>query len=194
MGSDERHGRWEARYREADGQQPAQALQVLRDNDFLLPRQGQALDMACGRGGNALFLASHGLDVSAWDYARPAIASLQEQARTEGLTLNAEVRDVVAEPPEPGSFDVICVGYFLQRELAPAIAAALRPAGLLFYETFIREAVSDCGPGNPAYRLAPNELLDLFGGLRVVEYREHGLIGDLSRGRRDIASLVAYRH
>lgn len=166
---------------------------MLRDNAFLLPSEGRALDLACGRGGNALFMARHGLAVSAWDYARPAIDLLREQARSEGLSLDAVERDVLVNPPPADKFDVICVSYFLQRELAPAIAAALRHGGLLYYETHVRDAVSDCGPDNPAYRLAPNELLELFRGLRVVAYSEHGRIGDLSQGQRDVAGLVACR-
>lgn len=190
MSSDERQAKWETRYRELTDH-PLQAARVLRDNTFLLPSRGEALDLACGRGGNALFLAERGLDVTAWDFATGAIKALQEGANERGLSLKAEVRDVISEPPQAAGFDVICVSYFLDRDLAPAIKAALRPGGLLFYETFVRAAVSEQGPGNPQYRLAPNELLHLFAGLQVVDYREHARIGDLSRGQRDVASLVA---
>jgi SAM-dependent methyltransferase len=166
---------------------------VLRELDFLLPTEGHALDLACGRGGNALWLAARGLRVSAWDYAPAAIEALRRQAEARGLIIDAQVRDVCAEPPSPEGYDVIVVSYFLARELAPAIAAALRPGGLLFYETFVQEAVSDRGPGNPAFRLAPNELLALFPGLLVLDYREHARVGDQTRGQRDIATLVSQR-
>ena len=192
MPSDDRRGKWEARYRES-ADHPLQAAQVLRNNAFLLPPTGEALDIACGRGGNALFLAERGLDVSAWDFAAAAIDVLQEYTAERGLSVAAQVRDVVSEPPEPASFDVITVSYFLERDLAGAIKDALRPGGLLFYETFVRAAVSDNGPDDPQFRLAPNELLHLFAGLQVVDYREHARIGDLSQGQRDIATLVAMR-
>ncbi|WP_240905903.1 hypothetical protein [Thiorhodococcus mannitoliphagus] len=71
------------------------------------------------------------------------------------------------------------------------MAAALRPGGLLLYQTFSREAVTDRGPSNPDYRLAPNELLRLFPGLIVRAYRDEGCVGDTRRGTRDIAFLVA---
>ena len=186
-----RHLRWESRYRTAEGEpQPAR---VLRELGFLRPAQGRALDLACGRGGNALWLASRGLAVTAWDYAEAAIVDLEARAARRGLPIRAEVRDVCTEPPPPRTFDVIVVSYFLDRDLAPAIADALRPGGLLFYETFVREAVGTGGPTNPEFRLAPSELLQLFAGLRVIDYREHALFGDTVQGQRDIATLVATR-
>jgi len=192
MPLDERRLLWEARYAQmsAVSRRPAR---VLRRTAFLLPSTGEALDLACGLGGNALFLARRGLDVSAWDYSSTAIGDLAAVARQADLPIRAEVRDVVAEPPAPQSFDVICVSYFLQRELAPALSAALRPGGLIFYQTFVREAPGSQGPRNPAYRLAPNELLGLFPELRVLEYREYGRVGQLEWGERDSASLVAQK-
>jgi hypothetical protein len=77
--------------------------------------------------------------------------------------------------------------------LFPALAAALRPGGLLFYQTWTREAVTGRGPANPAYRLEPGELLRAFAGLRVLAYREEGRVGDVARGVRDQAWLVAMR-
>ncbi len=186
-----RRQRWQARYEAAEGEpQPAR---VLRELGFLLPREGRALDLACGRGGNALLMAAQGLAVSAWDYAPAAVEDLERRAEAQNLALRPEVRDVVAEPPAPMQFDVIAVSYFLERELAPAIGAALRPGGLLFYETFIRDAVGEHGPSNPAFRLARNELLHLFADLQVVDYREHGRVGDLTQGLRDVAWLVAQK-
>jgi SAM-dependent methyltransferase len=164
---------------------------VLSGNAHLLPGTGQALDLACGRGGNALFLAGRGLETTAWDISGEAIAALAEEARRRGLPVRAEERDVVAAPPPPAAFDVIVVSYFLERALAPAITAALRPGGLLFYQTWIEEAVSGRGPRNPAYRLARNELLRLFAPLDVLVYREEGRTGEAGRGFRDEAMLVA---
>jgi SAM-dependent methyltransferase len=185
---DERRERWDSRY--AGGTQPPPGpLPLLRQFAHLLPRAGRALDLACGRGGNALYLARRGLDVSAWDYSQAAVTGLAAQAH--GLSLVAENRDVVADPPPEAAFDVICVGHFLERSLCPAISAALRPGGLLFYQTFVRERVAPIGPSNPAFLLAPNELLALFAALRVRYYREEGTAGDRRRGVRNVAQLVA---
>ena len=161
---------WDQRYLEASpGGDP---LQVLKDHSRLLPERGLALDLACGVGANAIFLAQRGLNVSAWDFSAVAIEKLQRKAALDGLDIKAQVRNLVAEPPAPQSFNVIVVGRFLQREIVPQISTALRPGGVLFYQTFSRCAGLNRGPSNPDYRLAVNELLDLFSDLQVRFYLE----------------------
>jgi len=167
---------------------------VLWENQHLLPTTGQALDLACGAGGNALLLAAHGLETWAWDIADVAVARVQAVAQQQGVVLHTEVRDVVTCPPLPGSFDVIVVSRFLERRLAAALIDALKPEGLLLYQTFTQVTVGTVwGPTNPAYRLAPQELLTLFQPLRVLVYREEGRVGNTTRGWRNEAMLVAQK-
>ena len=191
--------KWDQRHGSADVF-PEPPL-VLREYAHLLPapgpsqasQRGEALDLACGLGAGALWLARRGFRVGAWDLSPVAIQRLSTSARERRLPVAASVRDLISELPPPERFDRILVAHFLDRELCPAIARALRPGGLLFYQTFSREAASDRGPSNPAYRLGPNELLDLFPGLVVRAYRDEGRLGDLGRGTRDLALLVAQR-
>jgi 2-polyprenyl-3-methyl-5-hydroxy-6-metoxy-1,4-benzoquinol methylase len=180
--------RWDARYRQAPESSPSQ---VLLHNCHLLPASGTALDVACGLGANALLLAEHGLTTHAWDSSSVAIDELQARAQAHGVSVEAVVRDVVAHPPEPESFDVIVVTRFLDRGLSPQLIQALRVDGLLFYQTFTRTRVSDVGPSNPDYRLADGELLVMFSALQVLVYREEDRVGDVSHGFRDEAMMVA---
>lgn len=182
---------WNARYANASH---GEAAWVLREYAHLLPQHGEALDLACGLGSNARFLAARGLHTTAWDYSGVAIEQLQSCAAAQNLHLLAEVHDVVAAPPAPKSFDVIVVSHFLARELFPALLAALRPGGLLFYQTFTREKVATLDtPSNPDFVLAPNELLHLCAPLRILAYREDGLAGDLSLGMRARAACVGQK-
>lgn len=182
---------WNQRYRDnATFDIPKPAL-VLSENFHLLPEQGSALDLACGRGGNALFLARQGLQVTAWDYSSVAIEQLKNLGEHQHLELQAEVRDVVDKPPSSQSFDVILVSYFLDRSIIPNLIAALKPGGLLFYQTFIQEKQNDIGPSNPDFLLQPNELLELFSSLRILVYREEGIVGNIAQGFRNEAFLVA---
>lgn len=184
--------KWNARY--ADSTSPPRIAPVLADYQHLLPSQGRALDLACGLGGNALALAAHGLETWAWDVSDVALSRLQAHAQQRGLVLHPEVRDVVAAPPAPASFDVIVVSRFLDRSLAPVLIEALRPEGLLFYQTFTLVTVGEAhGPTTAAYRLAPQELLTLFHGLQVVVYRDEGRIGDTTQGLRNEALLIAQK-
>ena len=183
---------WCARY-----QHPAHAphaARVLWENQHLLPATGRALDLACGAGGNAMLLAVHGLETWAWDISDVSVARAQAVAQQQGVVLHTEVRDVVICPPLPGSFDVIVVSRFLERRLASALIDALTPEGLLFYQTFTQVTVGAVwGPTNPAYRLAPQELLTLFQPLHILVYREEGRVGDMRRGLRNEAMLVAQK-
>ena len=183
--------KWDLRHAKATD--PGQPARVLEENLHLLPSQGKALDLACGRGVNAFMLAQAGLKVTAWDNSPVAIARLLHQAEALGLSINAQVRDVIEAPPEPSSFNLILVSYFLERKLTPALIDALRPGGLLLYQTFSRERVTDCGPSNIQYRLKNNELLSLFKQLTIRVYREEGSLGDLTKGCRDLAMLVAQK-
>lgn len=181
--------KWDQRHAKAPPDQtPAR---VLEEYAHFLPGTGQALDLACGHGANALFLARKGLDVQAWDLSATAIAALRQQADRENLVIETYVRDVCERPPSPESFDVICVSFYLERSITGHIRHALRLGGLLYYQTFIHEQVTDHGPSNPAYRLGPNELLELFAPLHVLVFREEGRTGDPGQGLRDIACLVA---
>ncbi|MBL3527784.1 MAG: class I SAM-dependent methyltransferase [gamma proteobacterium endosymbiont of Lamellibrachia anaximandri] len=182
---------WDQRHADPD-KQPS-AAEVLLQNLHLLPETGNALDLACGLGGNALELARFGMDVSAWDLSSVAVERLQHLADSEGLVLNAEQKDVEQDPLTENAFDVIVVSYFLDRGLMPALIAALKPGGLIFYQTFTRIAVSDTGPSNPAYRLGDNELIALLSPLSIRFYREENRLGDLSKGLRDVAMIVAQK-
>lgn len=184
--------KWNLRYRDRDVPE-GKVARVLGENLHLLPRQGKALELACGLGGNALLLASHGLDTKAWDISDVVIKKLRAFVKKVNIELCAEIRDVLVDPPEAQSFDVIVVSHFLDRSLAPQLVSALNLGGLLFYQTFIQDAVSHHGPQDIIYRLRPNELLSLFASLKVLVYREEGKVGDIRRGFRDEAIFVGLK-
>lgn len=184
--------KWDGRYQDADIAEGCPAL-VLSENTHLLPHRGKALEVACGLGANALLLANQGLDTTAWDVSEVVIDKLWSFAKNNRIRLHVETRDVVMFPPIRNSFDVIVVSRFLERRLAPVLVAALKPSGLLFYQTFIQDAVHNQGPGNPAYRLHPNELLNMFASLRLLLYREEATVGDVTRGFRNEAMFVGLK-
>lgn len=182
--------KWDQIYSQRDKAGP-QAAEVLLQNRHLLPSKGKALDLACGLGANSLLLAESGLDVSAWDISPVAVEALLSQARQRQLKIDARVVDVNKQLPAPGSVDVLVVTHFLVREMAQALMDAMRPGGLLFYQTYCRDKVSKQGPGNPEYLLKDNELLTLFAGLKLRVYREESLLGCHELGWRNQAMLVA---
>ncbi len=183
--------KWDRIYSERPVQ-PSASL-VLQQNKHLLPKSGVALDIACGQGGNAILLAESGLVVEAWDLSPVAIKQVDTIAKQKDLTISAKAIDVMAHLPESRTFDVITVSYFLERTICPAIIAALKPGGVLFYQTYCQQKVVEQGPTNPDYLLAENELLTLFSGLNVRVYREEALLGQHDQGWRNQAMLVAQK-
>jgi len=170
---------------------PLLPCQVLANYTHLLPTTGRALDLACGLGANALLLARHGLETHAWDYAKTALERLQANAQSQQLQIHTQVRDIIVSPPPTDTYNVIIVCHFLDRRLSAALVKSLKPNGLLFYQTFTRTAINESGPKNPHFRLADNELLQLFRELKIVIYQEEGTIGDTTQGFRNQALLIA---
>ena len=155
----------------------------------LLPREGRALDVACGRGRHALWLAAHGLTTLAVDRDVDAIRELNEVAGERRLPLRAEVRDLEdgSNPFRGSAFDAIVVVHYLHRPLFPALIEALAPGGVLVYETFTRAQAARGKPTNPDFLLEPGELLDLVQPLEILASREGDFDG------RMIASVIARR-
>ncbi len=161
----------------------------LVEHAHLLPGSGNALDIACGTGRHALWLAEHGLTVRALDRDAAAVAALNAEATRRGVDVSAEVFDLERSGVSlgAGSADVIVAVHYLHRPLFPALVDALRVDGLLIYETFTRAQAARGKPTNPAFLLEPGELLTLAGPLEVVAVREGAVDG------RELASIVARR-
>jgi len=188
---DDLRQKWNRIYTEAN--LPSPPCQVLRDYDFLLPETGTALDLACGIGGNAVYLAEKGLQTHAWDLSDVAINRLADYARQQGLPLVAENVDLQAGVFEHHSFDVITVSHYLDRSLIPELITSINENGLLFYQTFTIEAEAGMAPANPLYKLAINELLSLCAPLRVLVFMDTGRVGKISQGFRNESFLIAQK-
>jgi len=155
----------------------------------LLPASGRALDVACGRGRNAIWLAQQGFETTAVDRDAGAVSALADRARAEGLRLSATVMDLEAGEVTLGDagYHVIVVVHYLHRPLFPALRAALRPGGVFVYETFTRAQAARGRPTNPAFLLEPGELRRLVAGLEILDEREGDFEG------RMVAGVVARR-
>lgn len=157
-----------------------------------LPSRGDALDVACGSGRNAIYLAQRGLFVCALDRDAEALANGEGHARELGLSIEWVEQELEQGwRPEPGSWDVILVNRFLFRSLLPALVEALRPGGRLFYSTFTIEQRAFGRPHREDFLLRPNELLHAFRDLRVRHYFE-GVRGE-GADRAAVAEIVAER-
>ncbi len=175
---------WDQRYRAGEQVFETPAPLVVQFAGTLAP--GSALDLACGPGRNARYLAEHGWRVTAVDGSSVAIGLL----RANDLAIDAQVVDLEAGAFEipPESFDLVLSCYYLQRSLIPRMQSALRPGGLLIMIVHLADVDRPQGTPTRAY---PNELREFFNGWRILHYRE-GQPGE-SGHRHGVAELVAQK-
>jgi SAM-dependent methyltransferase len=160
----------------------------LVENIDLIPRDRTILDLACGRGRNAVFLAQHGWAVHAVDRDSAVLAELRDVAETAGLPITTDEIDLELGPALADQrYGGVIVFNYLHRLLMPAITAAVAPGGVLIYETFTAGQARRGHPRNPAFLLDPGELPRLVKPLEVLRSREGDFDGKL------LASVVAAR-
>ena len=155
----------------------------------------RALDLACGAGRHALYLAAHGWHVTAVDNSRVGIELTRTRARERGLSLDARVADL--ERGEfrvaPAAYELICDFYYLQRDLFPSFRAGLQTGGAVIAAIHIADEHSEPHM-NPAYLLQPGELRTLFAGWRVVHYHETAADDpDAGQHHHRTAEIIAFR-
>lgn len=159
--------------------EPLRPATLVRDE---LPRLAAAcagrpvLDLACGRGRNALAVAASGLRTIGLDRDAAALAELGARAREARLAIagvRADVEAGHALPFASGSLGGVLVFRFLSRPLAAEIARVLAPGGLLVFETFTTaQRALGRGPTRDAFLLAPGELAGLFPMLETLRFEE----------------------
>jgi SAM-dependent methyltransferase len=157
------------------------AAWLLANLDVLRPG-GAVLDVASGRGRNAVFLAQRGWRVHAVDRDARALESLPPAISSEQMDL--EAGDVSLGD---GVYDAVIVFNYLHRPLMPAIVKAVAADGVLIYETFTRAQSGRGRPSNPDFLLEEGELASLVAPLRVLRVREGEFDGKF------VASVVAVR-
>ena len=150
---------------------------------------GKALDLACGAGRNALWLAEHGWEVTAVDGAQAAIEILRARAAEHGLKINAFVADLEKDEfeIEPARWDLVTMCYYLQRNLFEPAKRGVAPGGILISIVHINEPGEEDGP----YRLRPGQLEKYFAGWEILHCYE-GKANDAAH-RRAVAEIVARR-
>ena len=148
----------------------------------------RALDVACGSGRDAVYLALAGFEVEGWDILPDAIARCEDLAARNGVEVRTRVRDL-REPLTAAAeaYDLISCFYYLQRPIMAGLAAAVLPGGLVVYETFADpHPLMFSRPRGRANVLRAGELPTWFSHWQVITSRE-----GLTEPNRFAASLIA---
>jgi SAM-dependent methyltransferase len=177
--------RWDGRYAAGELVMGAAPKPLVLELEPVLPRKGRALEIACGEGQLATWLATRGLEVTALDISPVALEKLRRKASAEGCDGRIEAIEADLDaglPPLSPGFDLVtCVDFY-----APAVIeearALLAPGGMLLVQVLLQPP-----GGDSPHRAARGAALELARGLRLQFYRE-GL-----REGRALAQLLAQR-
>lgn len=177
---------WEERYRSgATGKEDAPTILLVETVEKLAA--GAAIDLACGAGRNALYLAERGWDVTAIDGSVRAVELLRERSAARRLQVHTEVADLTAPnfTLEPDTFDLVLIAYYLQRDLFVKAKAAVRPGGVVAAIAHTPEP----GESWSEKRAAPGELRKFFRDWEIL-WEYEGPSRDPAH-RRPVAEVVA---
>jgi len=193
-----RREHWNRKYAEAE------SLWSTMPNRFLVAETshlepGRALDLACGEGRNARWLATRGWTVTGVDFSDVAIARARELAAREHLAIEFVCADLLDYEPEPDGFDLVLVLYLQipaveRRVVLERAAAALRGGGtfLLVGHDLTNATDGVGGPSDPDLLYTPDDIVAELGALEV-EKAERVLRDVADADRPAIDALVRAR-
>jgi SAM-dependent methyltransferase len=190
---------WDARYASVEN------LWAVKPNRFLVREAaelepGRALDLACGEGQNAIWLASLGWDVVGVDYSEVATAKARARAVRDGVEAEFICADLVGYAPDPQAYDLVLVLYLhipaeQRRAVLERAAAAIARGGTFVFVghdlTNLTDGVG--GPSDPQLLCTPEEIAAELPGLEIekaervlrdVDGEERDAIDALVRARR----------
>lgn len=146
--------RWDEKYQ--NNKIPDEPIKLITDYAALSTGK-QALDIACGMGRHSKYLASLGFEVDALDISSVALDQLKEIPHIHAKEVDF---DTYTLPKE--KYDLIVCTYYLERKLFPQMIEALKPNGIILFETFLHHPDNERAPSNPAFMLKKGELEATF--------------------------------
>jgi tellurite methyltransferase len=183
--------KWNKRYREGAYAERSQPSALLADWIDRIPL-GQAIDVACGAGRNALYLAELGFDVDAVDISREALGRARDTGQRLGLCVNWLEHDLDELPELDTQYQLILIIRYVNLPLIRQLTASLAPGGFLICEQHMVTEEDVIGPTNPAYRVKPGDLFSTAERLRI-HHLEEALVRDPDGQPAALARLVAQR-
>lgn len=154
---------------------------------------GKALDLACGTGRHAVFLAEKGWHVTAVDNSRVGIEIAAERAKQKGVRVDFRTADLEKGEfsIEPDAYDLICDFYYLQSNLFASMKAGVKPGGIIVSTVHIYGAGEEAGN----FLLPEGELREYFQDFEILHYHETSQTdADAGEHHRRTAEIIARRN
>ena len=166
---------WDARYSDRG------LLWSAEPNRFLVEEAagltpGRALDVACGEGRNAVWLAAHGWQATGVDFSPVGLAKARRLAGEKGVAVDWVEADLTGWAPPERSFDLVVVLYLhlpgpTRQKVYSAMAAGVAPGGTMLVVGHDRDNLRDGygGPQDPAVLFSVEEVAADLAGLEIVK-------------------------
>lgn len=199
--SQEDQDRWNARYREgayAGRTHPSALLAEWLPKLTLRETRPRAIDVACGTGRNAVFLARRGWQVDAVDISEVALGHLTETATAERLPITCiqtDLEDAASRSTDfrkTNRYDLAIMFRYTNMPLIDDLKSVIKAGGYLIVEQHLITEADVVGPRNPQFRVTPDALRDAVAGLDIIAYRED-IVNDPDGRPAALAQLVARR-
>jgi SAM-dependent methyltransferase len=182
--------KWNQRYTE-DSQRKDNPVTLLQEWVPKL-RAGKALDVACGAGRNAIFLARQGFRVDAIDISPVGLELARREAERLGLEINWIEHDLDQPYDFDTDYDLIVVLWYVNLPLITRLCDCLAPGGYLLCEEHLVTEQQVVGPTSPRFRVVPGALPGAVAGLEIELYEE-SVVEDIAGEPLASARVVARR-
>ena len=182
--------KWDQRYAE-DSYNKNNPVTLVADWLPQIP-VGRALDVACGAGRNAIFLAQAGYRVDAIDISPEGLKLARQEAERQGLGVQWIEHDLDQPYPFDTDYDLILVMWFVNLELVARLCDCLAPGGYLICEEHLVNDRDVIGPKNLNFRVAPGALREAVSGLEVMQYEES--VEDIPEGGQVASARVVAKN
>ena len=173
---------------------------------LVVDKKSSVLDLACGSGRNGLYLVENDIPMTFADVNGEALEQIKSSLKDENghkqkLAQYWQVdfeqvnfEQVNKAPLQDKSFAAVMVFRYLHRPLFDQIKAAIKPGGMIIYETFTEQQAQFGRPKNPDFLLKPSELFTLFYDWKILHSFE-GIVNTSSNGdiKQAIAQVVAIK-
>ncbi len=184
--------KWNARYAEQSAGAAREISACLREwVEHASP--GRALDIACGTGRNAIFLASRGFVVEALDISAVALAQARQAAAAAGTQVDWIERDLDdGLAAATGPYQLVIQMHYVNAAITRSVPLLLASGGVFICQQHLQTSEAVGGPQSPQHRVAAGELPQLVADLEILHYTET-LRSDPDGQRFALATLVARR-
>jgi SAM-dependent methyltransferase len=156
---------WDQRYAAHELVWGSEPNRFVEEEFGLLPPRGRALDLACGEGRNAIWLAKLGWVVTAVDYSAVAVDRARQLAAAQHVAIEWVEADVTTYVPAAGAFQLVLIAYLQvpeasRRAVLAHAASALGVGGILFMVGHARRNLAEGvgGPQRPEVLWEPSDI------------------------------------